>query len=150
MTNTFARVERVLWIACPVILFAVMFGHMTAIVFIALALLALGTLAAMFSPQRPSFWRWPLVVPIACWALWSLAAVAWSAYPAVSMHAWCDEVLYPLVSFWGFWLLGTRTQRLAPVRAGDLGCVRPARLDQRALLGASAAAYREHFSAAFL
>jgi O-antigen ligase len=114
MTNTFARVERVLWIACPVILFAVMFGHMTAIVFIALALLALGTLAAIFSPQRPPLWRWPLVVPIACWALWSLAAVAWSGYPAVSMHAWCDEVLYPLVSFWGFWLLGTRTRRLAP------------------------------------
>jgi hypothetical protein len=114
MTNTFARVERVLWIACPLILFAVIFGHMTAIVFIALAWLAIGTLAAAFSPQRPSFWRWPLVVPIACWALWSLAAVAWSGYPAVSMHAWCDEVLYPLVSFWGFWLLGTRTQRLAP------------------------------------
>ena len=114
MTNPFARVERVLWIACPVILFVVMFGHMTAIVFNALALLALGTLAAALSPQRPPLWRWPLVVPIACWALWSLAAVAWSAYPAVSMHAWFDEVLYPLVSFWGFWLLGTRTQRLAP------------------------------------
>jgi O-antigen ligase len=112
MTNTFARVERVLWIACPVLLFMVMFGHTTAVVFNALALLALGTLAAAFSPQRPPVWQWPLVVPIACWAAWSLAAVAWSAYPAVSMHAWCDEVLYPLVSFWGFWLLGTRTQRL--------------------------------------
>jgi O-antigen ligase len=114
MTNTFARVERVLWIACPIILFAVMFGHMTAIVFIALGWLALGTLAAVVSPQRPSFRRWPLLVPIACWALWSLAAVGWSAYPAVSMHAWCDEVLYPLVSFWGFWLLGTRAERPAP------------------------------------
>jgi O-antigen ligase len=115
MTNTFARVERVLWIACPVILFVVMFGHTTAIVFNALALLALGTLAAAFSPQRPPVRQWPLVVPIACWAAWALATVAWSAYPAVSMHAWCDEVLYPLVSFWGFWLLGTRTQRLAPL-----------------------------------
>lgn len=113
MTNTFARLERVLWIACPVILFAVMFGHMTAIVFNALALLALGTLAAAFSSQRAPLWRWPLVLPIACWALWSLLSVAWSAYPAVSMHAWCDEVLYPLVAFWGFWLLATRTQRIA-------------------------------------
>lgn len=112
MANTFARVERVLWIACPVILFAVMFGHMTAIVFNALALLALGTLAAACSPERPSLWRWPLALPIACWVLWSLASVAWSAYPSVSIHAWCDEVFYPLVSFWGFWLLGTKTQRL--------------------------------------
>ncbi|SDH80010.1 O-antigen ligase family protein [Paraburkholderia phenazinium] len=124
MTNTFARVERVLWIACPVILFAVMFGHMTAIVFNALALLALGTLAAAFSPQRPSFLQWPLLVPIACWALWSLGAVAWSAYPVVSIHAWCDEVLYPLVAFWGFWLLGSRTQRLAPfVLVSWVACV---------------------------
>ncbi|HEV3422170.1 MAG TPA: O-antigen ligase family protein [Paraburkholderia sp.] len=115
MTNTFARVERVLWIACPVLLFAVMFGHMTAVVFNALALLALGTLAAAFSPQRPPVWRWPLVVPMACWAAWTLAAVAWSAFPAISMHAWLDEVLYPLVSFWAFWLLGTRVQRLAPL-----------------------------------
>jgi O-antigen ligase len=112
MTNSFARVERVLWIACPVLLFMVMFGHTTAIVFIALGLLALGTLAAAFSPQRPPVWRWPLALPIVCWAVWALAAVGWSAYPAVSMHAWCDEVLYPLVSFWGFWLLGMRTQRL--------------------------------------
>ncbi len=37
MTHTAARVERVFWIACPVILFVVMFGHMTAIVFNALA-----------------------------------------------------------------------------------------------------------------
>lgn len=115
MTNTFARVERVLWIACPVLLFAVMFGHMTAIVFNALALLALGTLAGAFSPQRPPLWRWPLALPIACWAGWSLAAVAWSAYPVISFHAWLDEVLYPLVSFWGFWILGTRTQRLEPL-----------------------------------
>jgi O-antigen ligase len=112
MTNTFARVERVLWIACPVIMFVAMFGHTTAIVFNALALLALGTLAAACSPERPPVWRWPLVLPVACWAAWSLAAVGWSAYPEVSLHAWCDEVLYPLLSFWGFWLLGTRTQRL--------------------------------------
>ncbi|RFU46215.1 O-antigen ligase [Paraburkholderia sp. DHOC27] len=124
MANTLARVERVLWIACPVLLFMVMFGHTTAVVFIALGLLALGTLAAAFSSERPAVWRWPLALPIVCWAAWSLAAVRWSAYPAVSMHAWCDEVLYPLVSFWGFWLLGTRTQRLAPLALINwLACV---------------------------
>jgi O-antigen ligase len=124
MSNTFARVERVLWIACPVLLFAVMFGHTTAVVFIALALLALGVLAALLSPLRPSFLTWPLVVPIGCWALWSLAAVAWSGAPKVSMHAWLDEVLYPFVAFWGFWLLATRTQRVGSfVLATWLACV---------------------------
>lgn len=115
MTHTAARVERVLWVACPVILFVVMFGHMTALVFNALALMALGVAAAACSAGRPSLWRWPLVLPIAGWAGWSLASVAWSMYPMVSLHAWCDEVLYPLVSFWGFWLFGTQLRRPASV-----------------------------------
>jgi O-antigen ligase len=124
MSNPFVRVERVLWVACPVLLFAVMFGHTTAVVFIALGLLALGVLAALLSPQRPPFTRWPLVMPIACWALWSLAAVVWSGAPKISMHAWLDEVLYPFVSFWGFWLLATRTQRVgAFVLATWLACI---------------------------
>jgi O-antigen ligase len=115
MTHTAARVERVFWVACPVILFVVMFGHMTAIVFNALALMALGVAAAAWSPQRPSLWHWPLALPIAGWAAWSLASVAWSMYPMISLHAWCDEVLYPLVSFWGFWLFGTQLRRPEPV-----------------------------------
>ena len=36
-------------------------------------------------------------------------------YPMVSLHAWCDEVLYPLVSFWAFWLFGTQLRRPEPV-----------------------------------
>ncbi|EIF32457.1 lipid A core-O-antigen ligase-like enyme [Burkholderia sp. Ch1-1] len=115
MTHTAARVERVLWVACPVILFVVMFGHMTALVFNALALMALGVAAAACSASRPSLWHWPLMLPIAGWAGWSLASVAWSMYPMVSLHAWCDEVLYPLVAFWGFWLFGTQLRRPAPV-----------------------------------
>ncbi|WNC88744.1 O-antigen ligase family protein [Paraburkholderia sp. FT54] len=115
MTHTAARVERVFWVACPVILFVVMFGHMTAIVFNALALMALGVLAAAWSPDRPSPWHWPLALPIAGWAGWSLLSVAWSMYPMVSLHAWCDEVLYPLVSFWGFWLFGNQLRRPEPV-----------------------------------
>ncbi|HEY2021537.1 O-antigen ligase family protein [Paraburkholderia sp.] len=115
MTDTAARVERVFWIACPVILFVVMFGHMTAIVFNALALMGLGVLAAAWSPSRPSPLQWPLMLPIAGWAGWSLISVSWSRYPMVSIHAWCDEVLYPLASFWGFWLFGTALRRPAPV-----------------------------------
>jgi O-antigen ligase len=108
-----AHIERVLWVACPVILFVVMFGHMTALEYNGLVLLGIGTLAAAWSADRPSVVKWPLVAPIVAWAAWSSASIGWSAYPAVSVHAWLDEVLYPLVSFWGFWLLGTRTQHPA-------------------------------------
>ncbi|WP_118182384.1 O-antigen ligase family protein [Paraburkholderia phosphatilytica] len=108
---TMARVERVLWVACPAILFIVMFGHMTALEFNALGLLALGTLAAACSRERPSMQRWPLALPIGAWALWAACAVGWSAFPTISLHAWFDEMLYPLVAFWGFWLVGSRAER---------------------------------------
>jgi hypothetical protein len=115
MTNTAARLERVLWIACPVILFAVMFGHMTAVVYNALALILLGTLAAAWPFRRGERLRWPLLLPITGWAAWSLAAVGWSDYPSTSLHAWFDEVLYPLVSFCGFWVLGMKAERPARI-----------------------------------
>jgi hypothetical protein len=108
------RVGQALWIACPAILFAVMFGHMTGIVNVALVVLAIGTLGAAFSADRPSVLRWPLMVPVLAWAAWTAGAVAWSAWPKVSLHAWFDEVLYPLVSFWAFWLVGSRAEQ--PVR----------------------------------
>ena len=76
MTHTAARVERVLWVACPVILFVVMFGHRTALVFNALALMALGVAAAACSASRPSLWHWPLMLPIAGWAGWRSPAGA--------------------------------------------------------------------------
>jgi len=114
MTNPLARIERTLfWLACPVILFLVMFGHMTAIEYNALGLLAIGTLAAACSADRPSAYRWPLVWPIAAWALWTLCGVKWSVYPATSMHAWLDEVLYPFIAFWGFWLFGSGSPHAA-------------------------------------
>ncbi|MFC0398505.1 O-antigen ligase family protein [Paraburkholderia rhizosphaerae] len=120
MSVAAARIERALWIACPVLLFVVMFAHMTAIVYIALALLAIGTLAAawsawrargangMYQARRP---KWPLALPIAAWAIWTLASIGWSFAPSVSLHAWFDEVFYPLVAFWAFWLLGTKSAR---------------------------------------
>lgn len=113
MTNSPMRVEHALWIACPIILFAVMFGHMTGIVNVALVVLAIGTLGAAFSADRPSVLRWPMMLPVLAWAAWTAGAVAWSAWPKVSLHAWFDEVLYPSVAFWAFWLMGTRVQRPA-------------------------------------
>jgi O-antigen ligase len=107
-----ARIERALWVACPVLLFVVMFAHMTAIVYIALAVLAIGTLAAAWSAFRTGGARhlkWPLALPIAAWAAWTLASTGWSFAPSVSLHAWFDEVFYPLVAFWAFWVLGKKS-----------------------------------------
>ena len=111
MTKTCMQVERVLWVACPVIMFVAMFAHMTALENLALGLVGIGTIAAACSSERPSPLHWPLLWPIAAWSAWALASVAWSPYPGDSMHAWLDEVLYPLVSFFAFWLMGTRTTK---------------------------------------
>jgi len=111
MTKTCMQVERVLWVACPVIMFVAMFAHMTALENLALGLVGIGTIAAACSSERPSPQHWPLLWPIAAWSAWALATVAWSPYPRDSMHAWLDEVLYPLVSFFAFWLMGTRTTK---------------------------------------
>jgi O-antigen ligase len=111
MTKMCMEVERVLWVACPVIMFIAMFAHMTAIENMALGLVGIGTIAAACSPARPSPLRWPLLLPIALWSAWGLLSVSWSPFPRDSIHSWLDEVLYPLVSFMAFWLVGTRTER---------------------------------------
>ncbi|MBU9608170.1 O-antigen ligase family protein [Burkholderia multivorans] len=111
MTVTMARIERLLWIGCPVLLFSVMFGRMAALVNNGMALVGIALVAAAFSRKRPSLHRWPLFATIIGWAVWSFAATRWSMFPAVSVHAWLDEVVYPLLSFWGFWLFGTRIER---------------------------------------
>lgn len=111
MRVTSARLERLLWIGCPVLMFSVMFGHMAAFVNNGMALVGVALIAATCSRERPAPYRWPLFVPIVGWAAWSFAAVRWSVLPDVSMHAWLDEVVYPLLSFWGFWLFGTRLER---------------------------------------
>ncbi|WP_199855820.1 O-antigen ligase family protein [Burkholderia metallica] len=111
MTVTPARIERLLWIGCPVLVFAIMFGHMAAFVNNGMALVGIALIAAACSRERPVLFRWPLFVPIVGWAAWSFAAVRWSVFPDVSLHAWFDEVVYPLLSFWGFWLFGTRVER---------------------------------------
>ena len=111
MTRVGLRVERVLWIACPLLMFVVMYAHMTAIENILLGLVGVGVIAAACSETQPSVSRWPLIVPILLWGAWSLASVAWSPFPAESMHAWLDEVAYPLVTFIAFWLVGIQSER---------------------------------------
>src|SRR6202795_4796121 len=99
MTKTCMQVERVLWVACPVIMFVAMFAHMTALENLALGLVGIGTIAAACSSERPSPLHWPLLVPIAAGSAWALASVAWSTHPRESWHASPDEVLAPPVSF---------------------------------------------------
>ncbi|SPB17608.1 membrane protein [Caballeronia novacaledonica] len=126
MTTTTYRFKPdwFLWIGAPVILFVVAFAHMTALENIALGFIGVGTIALAATRGAPSPLRWPLLAPAVVWAAWALASVSWSAYPSESMHAWLDEVFYPLFAFFGFWLLGARTER--PERfvfAHWLGCV---------------------------
>lgn len=112
-----------LWIGAPVILFVVAFAHMTAVENIALGFVGIGTIAVAATRGASSPLRWPLLAPVVLWAAWALASVSWSVYPSESMHAWLDEVFYPLFAFFGFWLVGARMakpERL--VLAHWLGC----------------------------
>ncbi|VXB75046.1 Membrane protein [Burkholderia sp. 8Y] len=112
MTKTISpQPDWLLWIGAPVILFVVTFAHMTALEYIALGFVGVGTIAVGFTRGAPSPLRWPLMMPIALWAAWTLLSVSWSPLPAVSMHAWLDEVCYPLLGFFGFWLIGARVAR---------------------------------------
>jgi glycosyltransferase involved in cell wall biosynthesis/O-antigen ligase len=115
-------------IACPSLAFAVMFGHLTAIVNVSLALTGIGLVCFALTPvdsgrRAARFVDWPLWVPIVLWAGWSLAAVAWSPLHKVSFAAWLDEVVYPLLTFWAFWVYGSRTGRPAGAAlAAWVGC----------------------------
>lgn len=106
--RTYLQADFLLWIGAPVILFVVTFAHMTAFENIALGFVGVGTIAVACSRSAPSPHRWPLMLPVVLWAGWALASVSWSPYRAESMHAWLDEVCYPLFAFFGFWLIGAR------------------------------------------
>ncbi|SAK49403.1 membrane protein [Caballeronia hypogeia] len=123
-TKSHLRPDVFLWIGASVILFVVTFAHMTAIENIALGFVGVGTIALAVNRGAPSPRHWPLVVPVLLWAAWTLASVTWSPYRGESMHAWLDEVCYPLVAFFGFWLLGARAANAERfVLAHWLGCV---------------------------
>jgi O-antigen ligase len=110
VTTSRFPLAQLLWVPCTLIAFVSMFGHMTGLNNVGIALTGVTVLAALWLERR-ELREWPLVVPIALWAAWTFAAVLWSAYPRVSLHAWLDEVLYPLMVFWGFWLFASRVER---------------------------------------
>jgi hypothetical protein len=96
---------------CAVLLFVVMFDHMTATKYISMgvliAIVALLAAKSLFgSARKRSFPSLPLLIALGVWALWTLSSAAWSFDPAATIHAWLDEVAYPLVSFYAFWRVG--------------------------------------------
>lgn len=119
---TFCRfsLAQPLWLPCTLLAFVSMFGHMTGLNNVGIAMTGVIVLAA-FWRERRELAKWPLVLPIALWAAWSFGAVLWSPYPWVSLHAWLDEVLYPLLVFWGFWLFASRVERARYIAFSCLG-----------------------------
>ncbi|MFC0695788.1 O-antigen ligase family protein [Paraburkholderia humisilvae] len=81
---------------------------MTAIKFAGIGLvgaiiLFLVVQSLLSAPQEIGF---PLSVPLGLWAAWALLSAFWSVDAEATLHAWLDEIAYPLVCFYAFWLLG--------------------------------------------
>ncbi|SAL33749.1 membrane protein [Caballeronia sordidicola] len=96
---------------CAVLLFVVMFDHMTAVKYIGLGVLIAILALLAFNSLRDKASRrllpaQPLLIALSAWALWTLMSAAWSFDRALSLGAWRDEVFYPLAGFFGFWLIG--------------------------------------------
>jgi hypothetical protein len=101
---------------CAVLLFVGMFDHMTAIKYVGIGILI--ALVASFatkslltnSPDR-AFPAPSLLMALGVWSLWTLTSATWSVNPDATLHAWLDEVAYPLAAFYAFWLVGQSSPR---------------------------------------
>jgi hypothetical protein len=93
---------------CAVLLFVVMFDHMMAIKFAAIGVVVAITvfLVVQSLVHAPGEIRFPLLLPLGLWAGWALLSTVWSVDPQATLHAWLDEIAYPGVGFFAFWLLG--------------------------------------------
>jgi len=122
-----AGTETLLLAVVCVLIFVVMFAHMTAIKNIGIGLAALGLVciggfgkrskpgkrsksaANQKSTQTAALQvGWPgggLLLPMALWALWSLLSIGWSVFSEASVAAWLDEVAYPVIGFFAFYRL---------------------------------------------
>jgi hypothetical protein len=101
-------VGEVLSAFCAVLLFVVMFDHMMAIKFAAIGVVVAITvfLVVQSLVRAPREIPFPLPLPLGLWAGWALLSTVWSADPQATLHAWLDEIAYPGVCFFAFWLLG--------------------------------------------
>ena len=101
-------VGEVLSAFCAVLLFVVMFDHMMAVKFAAIGVVVAITvfLVVQSLVHAPREIRFPLSLPLGLWAGWALLSTVWSVDPQATLHAWLDEIAYPGVCFFAFWLLG--------------------------------------------
>jgi hypothetical protein len=78
-----------------------MFDHMTAIKFVGIGLVGAIILFLVVQSLRsaPQEIRFPLSAPLGLWAGWALLSVFWSVDPEATLHAWLDEIAYPLTCF---------------------------------------------------
>jgi hypothetical protein len=101
-----SRIGETLSVGCAILIFVAMFDHVMAIKYVDLGMLVVvGAWCAGRSLLKDSHTR-PLLLPLGLWAIWTLMSASWSADPAISAHAWFDEVGYPLTGFYVFWLTG--------------------------------------------
>jgi hypothetical protein len=96
---------------CALLLFVLMFDHMTAIKYIGVGVLiaivaSLAIKSLLENSRRHAFPASSLLIALGVWALWTLMSATWSVAPGATLHAWLDEVAYPLAAFYAFWLVG--------------------------------------------
>jgi hypothetical protein len=115
-----SRAGEALSAVCAVLLFVGMFDHMTAIKYIGIGLLiaiviSFAIKSLLTHAPDHAFPASSLLIALGVWSLWTLMSATWSVNPGATLHAWLDEVAYPLAAFYAFWLVGqspAKQQRL--------------------------------------
>ena len=130
-TDRVSWAEALLLLVVCVLIFVVMFAHMTAIKNVGIAVAALALVCVRYTTpkktpkqiEKPSSngaqkrenaplsalrAPWPtagLLLPMALWAVWSAISVGWSVFSEAAVASWLDEVVYPFVAFFAFYRL---------------------------------------------
>jgi len=103
-----------------------MFDHMMAVKFVSIGLVGalILFLVAQSLLSAPREIRFPLFAPLGLWAGWALLSAFWSVAPEATLHAWLDEIAYPLMCFYAFWLLGREAVHQRRMQAASwLACL---------------------------
>jgi len=106
-----SRAGEALSAVCAVLLFVGMFDHMTAIKYIGIGVLiaivaSFAIKSLLTNSTGRAFPASSLLIALGIWSLWTLTSATWSVNPDATLHAWLDEVAYPLAAFYAFWIVG--------------------------------------------
>ncbi len=106
-----SRAGEALSVVCAVLLFVGMFDHLTAIKYIGIGVLIaivswLAIKSLLTNSREGAFPASSLLIALGVWSLWTLMSATWSIDAGATLHAWLDEVAYPLAAFYAFWLVG--------------------------------------------